>query len=254
MEDVAVDPRPLPRLVNDLYDAFHGRPCIVVGGGPSAPADYEKARVLENPVVISANGHALNLGLVPDFIWCKDHLHTELKVPMRDLLHGLGAPIVSRQHWADFRAPLWPVSGNSGQMALGLGVFLGCAPVVPLGFDAFQAGTYFHAPNRPNVSLGRPLGYWQARYKRMASIIGTQAVRPVSGPLRMAFPTFGQPAEPYIPPTFAALRPGETVLVRTVTEATDPYDRRANVPAGTVLALHPNEVARWRGLTGAVNL
>src|SRR5574343_701570 len=86
--DVALGHEALPMsaLVSDLYRRHQDRLAIVVGGGPSAPEQLEKIGGLSSPIVISANGHANKLGLVTDYVVCKDHTHTETKALMEPQL------------------------------------------------------------------------------------------------------------------------------------------------------------------------
>ena len=208
----------------------------MVGGGPSAPAQLLEVSHLRSPIVVSANGHAAKLGLSIDYIFCKDHVHTETKALMEDTLRPLGAPIVGRHYWMDYRAPFWPVQGNSGMMAIALGVLLGGTPVVPIGFDSYQNGTYFHDPKAPNVSLGRFAGHWQSRYQRLALRLTGGAVRSVGGMLTAAFPRYSADERfgaPLMPPALRIYEDMKPVRV----EATAPFqtrqDPRVTVPFGT---------------------
>lgn len=191
-------------------------------------------------VIISANGHAPKLGLQPDYVFCKDHAHTETRESMQALLRPLGVPIVSRQYWADYRAPMWPIQGNSGQMALGLGVLLGCAPVIVIGFDCYQNGTYFHDPDAKNVSHGRLASHWQLRYNRLADKLAASSIRFVDRAFIRAFPSY-DPAEtfgpPHIPPALQQYRDLKVYTARALRDFGLRFDPRATVPAGTVFAI-----------------
>jgi hypothetical protein len=176
----------------------------------------------------------------PDYIFCKDHTHTETRESMEALLRPLGAPIVSRQHWADYRAPQWPIQGNSGQMALGLGVLLGCAPVIAVGFDCYQNGTYFHDPDAKNVSKGRLESHWQLKYKRLAEKLAGSSVRFVDRAFIRAFPKY-DPAETFpvahIPPALQQYRDMKVYTARALRDFGLRFDARATVPAGKVFAI-----------------
>jgi hypothetical protein len=242
-----VDQRSLPASVVDLYLKHVGRPAIIVGGGPSAPSQLASLPrpVVEQAVIVSANGHAPKLGLRPDYVFCKDHTHTETRESMEALLRPIGAPIVSRQYWADFRAPQWPIQGNSGQMALALGVLLGCAPVIGIGFDCYQNGTYFHNLDVQNVSAGRRPGYWASRFSRLALRLNPSHIRALDGPLTHAFKHY-DPSETFvgtaIPPVlriYADLRIHTVVAKR---EFGLRCDARATIPVGRVMALSAFEL------------
>jgi hypothetical protein len=204
-------------LVAELYGKHKGKPILVVGGGPSAP---DEARALgsriDNMVVISANTHAWHLGLRPDYTFCKDHVHTELKTPMEVLVRAGNAPVVTGQYWGDYRCARWPIQGNSGQHAIALAALMGGAPIVPIGIDCFQ---------------GRLEG---------------AAVRPVGGILGGAFPLY-RPYEEFarvtIPSIFDSYVDCPTEYVRAVRRFVLLQDPRAEIPVGFVLPATPLEAA-----------
>jgi hypothetical protein len=256
-EHVTVDTRPLPKLIFSLLGAHVGRPAVVIGGGPSAPRQWDKAAAnLDNPVLISANGHAFKLGTGADYIFCKDHRSTETKELMEPALREFDVPIVSRYYWADFRVVRWPVTGNSGMMAIGLAAMMGCCPIVPIGFDAYQNGTYFHNLTVTNVSLGRPEGHWRSRYQRLRDTLSGANVRAIDGPLEWVFPRFN-PLEQYPRyepvPVFERFRGMGSYAVRFLRSVLDPYDRRAEIPAGAIMAVTIDEQRSFLR-TGCVEL
>jgi hypothetical protein len=235
-------------LVAELYGKHRGIPILVVGGGPSAPDELaaigrERVKAM---IVISANSHAWQLGLRPDYTFCKDHLHTETKQPMEVLVRAGGAPVVSMQYWADYRCARWPIQGNSGQHAIALAALMGGAPIVPIGIDCFQGETYFHTPNIPNVSLGRSSSYWKSRFTRLQGRLEGAAVRPVGGILGGAFPLY-RPYEEFarvtIPSIFDSYVDCPTEYVRAVRRFVLPQDPRAEIPVGFVLPATPLEAA-----------
>lgn len=240
------DALPVKRLVGALYRAFENVPAIVVGGGPSAPRQLENLMRDVEPVVVSANGHAAKLGLLPQFIVCKDHVHTETKELMEPALRAVGAPIVGRHYWADYRMTEWPVQGNSGMMALGLAVLLGCRPVVAIGFDCFQNGTYFHDRDAKNISNGLRPAMWNQRYKRLASKLEMSPIRSMDGPLTSVFPRYS-PNERFgvfhMPVSLQAFQTIPTHTVRALRDMAMNHDLNVVVPAGTVFAVSPSELA-----------
>jgi hypothetical protein len=233
-------------LVAELYGRHKGKPILVVGGGPSAPDEFRAlgSRAKEM-IVISANSHAWTLGLRPDYTFCKDHIHTELKVPMEALVRR-GAPVVTGQFWADYRCARWPIQGNSGQHAIALAALMGGAPIVPIGIDCFQGETYFHTPNTPNVSLGRSRDYWKSRFTRLHGRLDGAAVRPVGGLLGNVFPLY-KPYEEFahvkIPSIFDSYVDCPTVYIRAVRRFVQPQDPRAEIPVDFVLPVTPLEAA-----------
>jgi hypothetical protein len=240
---VGEGPLQVKTLVSTLYRAFENRAAIVVGGGPSAPEQLAALGDIA-PVVISANGHAVKLGLTPDFIVCKDHVHTETKELMEPALRAIGAPIVSRQYWADYRLPEWPVQGNSGMMALGFAILLGCRPVIPIGFDCYQTGTYFHAPDAPNVSRGLRSSMWDQRYRRLAAKLECSPIRALDGVLTRHFPHYS-PNENFgvfhMPVALRAYKGMPVRYVRALNDAALNHDLKIAVPPGTVVAVSPSE-------------
>lgn len=236
-------------LASELYNRHSGVPALVVGGGPSAPLHLEALgkKRLERMIVVSANGHAWALRLRPDYIFCKDHIHTELNQPMELLLRAGGVPIASSQYWADYRTAQWPIQGNSGMQAIAFAAMMGCAPIVPIGFDCFQGQTYFHGAQPRNVSLGRPPGYWKSRFDRLARKLDGAMVRPLEGPLAQSFPRF----KPYedavwrIPDCLKHYADLKTRHVRAKKRFVLPHDPRAEIPVGHILPVTEGEAARF---------
>jgi len=206
--------RPGAQHAATLYAKHLGRPVIVVGGGPSTPGQLASVltRLDGDPVYIFANGHGFKLGLVPDYIVCKDDTHTQTKEKMEPLLRAHGPyPIVTRHPWGDFIMDKWPTQGNSGQLAIALGALIGGKPVIPVGIDCYQKdqGAYFHAPQDDNVSFGRRDAVWRSSMTRMMLRLEGALIRPVDGPMRHTFkrydPTEALP-DPVIPSVFGAYR------------------------------------------------
>lgn len=251
---VSVDPRTLPvgKLASALYGAGRGRPAIVIGGGPSAPAQLERLRpLLDTAVVISANAHAWKLGLGAHYIVCKDHQHTETKELMEPLLRTFRTPIIGRHYWADYRLPRWPVQGNSGQMAIGVAALMACSPIFPVGFDCYLNGTYFHDPNAKNVSRGIRESMWRSRYQRFGAKLVPADIRLLGpSPLSVAFPQHdgSPPRNPRIPPVFDFYKDMRTRYGRARRTFTFRQDPTSEVPAGAVFAMDDEELAFYRRL------
>lgn len=255
--NTTADRRLLPggRIAAELYKKSLNRVILVVGGGPSAPAQLEQLH-LENPVIIAANDHAFRLGLRPDYIVCKDHRHTETKEFMEDRLRGYGVPIVSPHYWADHRMYRWPAQGNSGQMAIGLAALLGGSPIIPIGFDCYQGGTYFHDADAHNVSRGRPGGIWHCAFSRSSLRLQGAAIRAVGGITADVFPHYdsAEVLPPVIvPAAFEHYATQRTQHVRMLRASTVPGGVRSEIPAGWILPVDVSE----RGFylrTGAAEL
>lgn len=234
--------------VSTLYRAAQDRPALVIGGGPSAPEQLAALGAFpKHAVLISANAHSFRLGLRPHYIVCKDHRHTETQALMEPLMREYGVPIASRQHWADFRLGAWPIQGNSGMMAIGLAALLGCRPIVPIGFDCYQTGTYFHAPDERNVSRGLAESHWRSRYQRLQSRLTGAMIRPPLDSLFRLFPAY-QPDEslgPFHMPT--SLQPYERAKWQHVRarSAFIAKHSRVEVPAGYVFPADEAEIALY---------
>ena len=198
--------------VETLYAKHIGRPIIVIGGGPSAPAQWMGLpdSTKEDAVLVFANGHGFKLGLKPDYIVCKDDVHTETNKPMEPQLRAHGNyPILARFEWADYVMVKWPTQGNSGQLAIAAAALMGGKPIIPIGFDCFQGDTYFHSHNAKNVSHGRSDGVWRSSMTRMMLRLEGAVIRPPSGLLTFTFRTYN-PSErlpaPVIPAVFDRYR------------------------------------------------
>lgn len=198
--------------VESLYAKYTDRPIVVVGGGPSAPGQWAKLPdyVKADCVLIFANGHGFKLGLKPDYIVCKDDIHTETKQPMEPQLRAHGAyPILARFPWADIVLRDFPAQGNSGQLAIAVAALMGGKPIIPIGIDCYQAGTYFHALQAPNVSGGRRESLWRSTMTRMMLRLEGALIRPPSGIMALMFRKYDPSEvlpEPVIPKTFDRYR------------------------------------------------
>jgi hypothetical protein len=236
------------RLVADLYEKHAGVPALIVGGGPSAPAQLAMVHgKLGDPIVISANGHAFKLGLEPDYVFCKDHIHTETKERMEWLLRPHGVPIVTRNYWGDYRCAGWTYTGNSGSQALALAALMGCAPIVPIGFDGYQNGTYFHDLKAKNVSQGFTEGHWRMRYSRLRQRLEGAEIRVLPGSmLAQTFPLITSgPYKPVVPVNLRHYEGLQTRYVRALSTFQMPFDGRVAVPAGVVFPVSDGERAHY---------
>jgi hypothetical protein len=257
LADVTVGERALSvkrQLISALYRKYADRPALVVGGGPSAPEQLLRISQWLNPfyanppLIVAANGHATRLGLTPDFIVCKDHVHTETKEFMEHKLRPIGAPLVSRYHWAEYRLANWPSQGNSGMMALAVAVLLGCRPVVPIGLDCYQKGTYFHDLDAKNVSGGLRESNWRSRYQRLSNRLEQAPIRAAGGFLGTLFRPF-DPTERFdrahMPVSLQIYADMPSIHVRSLPGFQFTFDRGVAVPPGTEFPVSPLEFASY---------
>lgn len=257
---------PLKHCVSALYNAHAGRPILVIGGGPSVPTDLAQIPGWQDMLQISANGHGFKVpGARPSFIFTKDNAECPPRPRnpragpfplMEPQMRVHGVPIISIQYWADYRCAHWPFQGNSGQHALAVGILMGGAPVIGVGFDCFQGPTYFHSDGA-NVSGGKKPGYWQFRYRRYADRFrGPVRIRGVSGQL---VETFGRydPMETFVgesmPEVLKVYADMPTLRVRTTQAFRDP-GKATEIPAGYTVASTKAEAATWQKMGLAIEI
>lgn len=217
------------RLVSELTWKHAGRPALVIGGGPSAPEAFERIKNDRPWLLIAANAHAFRLGVRPDYVFCKDDESTETKEPMEPVVRRPGIPVIGRHFWTDYRVAEWPITGNSGQMSIAVAALMGCAPIVPIGFDGYQpGGTYWYDLKVKNVSAGRLPGHWMSRYKTLAAKLEGAVIRSMGDMTSGAWPRY-EPGE--ITP-----HPGLPQILRKYREMLP--CRALTMRGGKVVALH----------------
>ncbi len=164
---------PALRDFRDLILAHPGKRFIVMGGGPSLAADLKALGTRAGDVVISANGHGVDLRQ-PDYLLAMDHTHTGRQVPMgRHLRERSAAPIISPHGFADYRMGHWPECPRfvlSGMVAAWAAYAMGAKVVCLAGMDGYADNDYtgeaqkiardIHAPVR--VASGFLTGVWPA--------------------------------------------------------------------------------------------
>jgi hypothetical protein len=209
--------------------------------------------VLAQPVILSANGHAAKLGLQADYVVCKDHVHTETKELMEPAVRALGAPVVTRQYWGDYRLSGWPMQGNSGMLALGVATLLGCRPIIPIGFDCYQGATYFHDPTARNVSGGMGPSMWRTRYQRFNRRLEEAPIRSLEGCALSLYRPFDthEVIVPHMPIVLRAFAEQETHWIRLPEPRPMKDDTRTTVPENYAFPVDPNEL-RWYQQGGSV--
>lgn len=253
-------------LISKLRDTGCGRMAVIVGGGPSAPSDLKKIPGIAQALIISANHHAFKLNLKPDYIWCKDHLRItrgymekgRKREYMEAALRPYGVPIAGPNYWCDYRAVDWALPQfNSGQQALAFAVLLGCAPIVPIGMDCFQEGTYFHDLAAENVSAGRKQGYWNSRIQKLRWSLPGAPIRGISGLVAHHFGRY-EPDRPLVPgdlpPALTRYVKMPTVWIEMRRELQDSRDKFAIIPKGYIMPSSPAEAAKLCKIGAAVRV
>ncbi len=208
----------MQRLVTELLHRWEGRPILVIGGGPSVLRDLPNLKI-EPACVISANEHGFKQDRFKvDLVTNVDKRHCLLKEPMEKILRPLGAPIVNRHSWADYRLSDWTMAGNTGMQAIALAALLGASQVIVTGIDMWQTGrVYFYdrgakAPKAPKHRA--PVSAMRRRVKDkvqpLKAFCAGAHIRPMSGPLVQWFKQY-DPAE--------TPKPARAVAYRTRLEA-----------------------------------
>lgn len=182
-----------------LNDRHHGQAAIVIGGGPSAPRDFRTAiAAFPEALQFSANNHGY---LMPaariNYAVHVDETHSKTGERMDEFLRRYGAaPILGRFTFDDeYIAVLADYGVDSGLSACWVAQLMGCAPVIPCGFDRWTAkgAQYFH--KRDTGSDQRDLAR-SLDDANIALLGGLPTLRPISGPLLAVFPPLGVPADP----------------------------------------------------------
>lgn len=136
---------PALRDFRELILKHKGKRFIVMGGGPSLARDLEAIGSRRGDVVISANGHGVDLR-APDYLLAIDHTHTSAQVPMGQYLRRVSdAPIISPHGFADYRLGFWPDSPRfvlSGLVSGWAAFAMGAKCVVLAGMDGYANNDY----------------------------------------------------------------------------------------------------------------
>lgn len=172
--------------LTDLVHRHMGRPGVAMGGGLSLPSQIPQCPA--DAVWISANDHGAKLREV-DYIAVIDRIEHRVR--------PFGKPLISIREWADYRVLENPAP-NSGVLAAMILWVFGCAPIIAVGMDCYDQGTYWHDPGAVSTGRQKPvaehLGVWRrfaATYPGMYRTIG-------NGPLSRVFPAYDS-AEPVQP-------------------------------------------------------
>jgi len=123
-----------------------------------------------------------------------DHLHSETKEPMQDLMGVHDVPVITRHWWGDYRIPNRPVylRLNSGMSAVAIGVLMGGSPVLVTGLDCYTGDTYFHDKSVLTCQSSVAWPRFSRQIIRLQKLAAGAKIQPMSGPLVEAFPALAQ--------------------------------------------------------------
>ena len=154
----------------ELRDSHRGRPCAVLGGGPSLPAQVR--RLAGDELLIGVNQHALLLAL--DYIMFQD-------AAVFDLVKDHPAQrITQHRDLADIWSGIAPDFQFSGGTAVWVADFFGCAPIILCGIDEYSADRrYWHSIERCGAQVSDRRAWVRVRDHCREPT----AVRAMDGPL-----------------------------------------------------------------------
>lgn len=156
------------RYFDKLIGAHEGQPAIVICGGPSAPDQLEEVRgkLKADPVLISVNEHGCKLEKC-DYSVSLDNIEPK----MRDC----DTVRITPYRWADVKLVGHWNASNSGRTACWVAWKMGCTPVVIIGADLYQTGTYWWDTNAhssgKNTKLEGHLREWSVVPNRVPAEI-----------------------------------------------------------------------------------
>lgn len=152
-----------------------GRPAIVICGGPSAPKQLKEilGKVSE-PVLISVNEHGCKIQRC-DYAVSLDNIHKKVA--------EFETERITPYNWADIKLTGHWNASNSGRTACWVAWKLGCTPIIVVGADLYQTGSYWWNPNAPtsgkNQKFEQHLKEWQVVPHRVPAEILTAAGGPL---------------------------------------------------------------------------
>lgn len=156
------------RTVRELVLKHPGVPAVVMGGGESLAKYIEQAPV--DAIYLSVNDHGLRLlkdrpelNRRASYTVCADAIEERVRAdvgfpdlpgPPRDG-KPWGVTVIARHPWGDFRLTNMPVP-NSGMAAAWIARLMGCAPIILMGMDLWERGTYHDAPKARSSGKSAP--------------------------------------------------------------------------------------------------
>jgi len=158
-----------------LIGKHEGRPAIVICGGPSAPKQLEEIQgKLDNPVLISVNEHGCKLTKC-DYSVSLDNVGHKLR--------DFDVQKITPYRWCDVKLTGYWNASNSGRTACWVAWKMGCTPIVIVGADLYQNGTYWwdrwaHSSGK-NTKLDGHLREWSVVPHRVPPEILTCAGGPL---------------------------------------------------------------------------
>lgn len=127
------------QTLRPLVYAHAGRPAMIMGGGSSLLEAMKTAP--PDAIYFSVNGHGLRYFKQHPadprrctYVVACDKTGREYK--------SQGLPVISRHMFADYRMLTMPAP-SSGMSAAWVARIMGCAPIIILGMDCYDGGTYF---------------------------------------------------------------------------------------------------------------
>jgi hypothetical protein len=164
------------KLLNELAGHHRGRIAVVIGGAPSRLTEI--AQCPEDAVFLSANDHGCKQRRC-DYIASLENFEA--------LFRPYGVPIISRRPWADFvvqekRLP------NSAALGAWAAWVMGCAPIIIIGVECYQGGTYADDSTAKSAGRDRPLAWHLEIWSRLKTVAPGGDFCTVGGPLLTIFP------------------------------------------------------------------
>lgn len=229
------------RPLSDFIDIHRGRAALVMGGGPSMPAQL--GREPEGSVYISANQHGCLLRPC-DYIVALDHWGPKRRFRHPDgrelLLHELGAPVISvKREDAQIRIFEKPTA-NSGVVAAWVAWVMGCAPILLGGMDCYASGTYFHDAKALSSGTAVHVEGHLSRWQKLLQWAPDGMFRALGGPLTQLFREY-DPAEP-VEPIAARTGPLPGTAGHRIVLTKSIFLGRVRVPSGVELEMSAGEL------------
>jgi hypothetical protein len=219
------------RSVTSLVHAHAGRAAVVMCGALSLPDELARAELPADAVYISAKEHGVMARGSADYVVAVDDAERE----QRSFANG--APIVSGHPWADYVMHISVPESNSGRMAAWFAWVIGCNPIVIVGADCYQAGSYWHDRNAQTTGRLYTVEHQLQRWARLKELCPGAKFRVTRGPLLRVFNLY-LPQERIVSP----LHPREKVRAACAGEVVELLQRHREFVPGLV-ELHRNEAA-----------
>jgi hypothetical protein len=159
-----------------LAGRHRGRVAVVIGGAPSRLTEI--AQCPEDAVYLSAKDHGCKQRRC-DYIASLENVEARLR--------PYGVPIISRRPWADIRVDEKRLPNSAALGAWWLWT-QGCVPIIIIGVECYQGGTYADNPKAKSAGRTRPLAWHLEIWSRLKTVAPGGDFRTVGGPLLALFP------------------------------------------------------------------